>query len=88
MKTNTVKNATFACAISLGLGISFLLPLASNGGEIIKGGPQMMKRSEAYFPAARKPESRRIVLTSQSCCDAPVGCCAVKIASPILAELK
>ena len=79
MKKDNSKRLMLACALGLGMGISVLLPLATNGGEIVKGGPQMMIRSQPYFAATeQKAETKKAVLTvSQSCCS-PVACCSAK----------
>ena len=80
MKKDNSKRLMLACALGLGMGISVLLPLATNGGEIVKGGPQMMIRSQPYFAATeQKAETRKAVLTaSQNCCNSTVACCSAK----------
>ena len=75
MKNLISQNVIRACAIGLGMGISFFLPLATYGGEIIKGGPQMMIRSQVQTPAAeRKADTKTTVVSvCQSCCSQAVA---------------
>jgi hypothetical protein len=76
MKKIRTKKLILTCAIGIGMGISVLLPLATNGDEMLKGGPQMMKRSQPYVSAAeRKAETKKAVQLCQSCCNSPVSCC-------------